>query len=276
MAARLSAPSRGVLRPLTPRGHFHVGRFVPPAALAPFVEYFWTVAWDLRGHEPHEQSTLPFPSVHVVLEVSRSEVVGVVTKKFTRKLEGRGRVFGTKFHPGGFSSFIREDVSRFTDRRLPVRELFDMTSDELTRLEGLVTFSGDEDRMVDGVSEMWLARCPEPDPRAEAIRKLVEWASGDRNVTRVEELSERLGETTRTLQRLFKRYVGVSPKWVIQRFRLHEAAERLAAGAPLDCARLAAELGYADQAHLIRDFRRLVGLTPAAYARTCRSPSREG
>jgi len=67
---------------------------------------------------------------------------------------------------------------------------------------------------------------------------------------------------------LFDDYVGVSPKWVIQRYRLHEAAERIARGGVEDFADLALELGYADQAHFIRDFKKLVGRSPAEYARS--------
>ena len=59
----------------------------------------------------------------------------------------------------------------------------------------------------------------------------------------------------------------MSPKWVIRRYRLHEALERVNAGHRVDWAALAAELGYFDQAHFIRDFKALVGRTPAEYGR---------
>ncbi len=68
------------------------------------------------------------------------------------------------------------------------------------------------------------------------------------------------------LQRLFADYVGVGPKWVIRRYRLHEITERMAAGGRIDWARLAAELGYADQAHLSRDFTAIVGESSTQYA----------
>jgi AraC-like DNA-binding protein len=71
------------------------------------------------------------------------------------------------------------------------------------------------------------------------------------------------------MQRLFREYVGVSPKWVLQRYRLHEAAARLAEGTPGTWAAVAADLGYSDQSHFIRDFTRAVGLTPGAYAAEC-------
>lgn len=71
----------------------------------------------------------------------------------------------------------------------------------------------------------------------------------------------------RTLQRIFSQYVGVGPKWVIKRYRLHEAADQLAGGNVVDWPRLALDLGYFDQAHFIKDFKAMVGRTPTEYAR---------
>ncbi|WP_334071861.1 helix-turn-helix domain-containing protein [Burkholderia cepacia] len=59
----------------------------------------------------------------------------------------------------------------------------------------------------------------------------------------------------------------MTPKWVICRYRLHEAADKLAGGEAVDLAELAQALGYFDQAHFTRDFRKLVGKAPAEYRR---------
>jgi AraC-like DNA-binding protein len=56
---------------------------------------------------------------------------------------------------------------------------------------------------------------------------------------------------------------------VIRRFRRQEAADRAGAGTGVDWAALSAELGYADQAHFTRDFSRVIGISPAQYARDC-------
>jgi AraC-like DNA-binding protein len=56
------------------------------------------------------------------------------------------------------------------------------------------------------------------------------------------------------------------PGVALQRYRLHEAAERIAAGEATGLAALALELGYFDQAHFGNDFRRYVGVPPAVYA----------
>lgn len=72
----------------------------------------------------------------------------------------------------------------------------------------------------------------------------------------------------RRLQRLFDAYVGASPKWVIRRYRIQEAAARAARG-PVAWAQLAVDLGYSDQAHFVRDFVANVGVTPTQYTRLC-------
>ena len=83
--------------------------------------------------------------------------------------------------------------------------------------------------------------------------------------TPVAAIAAGVGLTPRALQRLFARHVGATPKQVLQRFRLQDAAERVATGEDT-LARLAAELGYFDQAHFVRDFRTTVGRSPSAYA----------
>ena len=108
---------------------------------------------------------------------------------------------------------------------------------------------------------------PPHDKQVEHVAAIVQGIIDERSITRVDSLVERHGSGRRALQRLFAEYVGVSPKWVINRYRLHEALERLAAGEPPDWPTLALDLGYFDQAHFIRDFKRLVGRPPAAYAR---------
>jgi AraC-like DNA-binding protein len=54
---------------------------------------------------------------------------------------------------------------------------------------------------------------------------------------------------------------------VIRRWRIVEAADRAATGDAVAWAELAVDLGYADQAHLVRDFRAHLGRTPAGYRR---------
>jgi len=69
----------------------------------------------------------------------------------------------------------------------------------------------------------------------------------------------------RSLQRLFSESIGISPKWAIRRYRLHELIEKFNSGGKLDWSQLALDLGYFDQAHLINDFKSIVGYSPTEY-----------
>lgn len=96
------------------------------------------------------------------------------------------------------------------------------------------------------------------------VNELVYWVRQRPDIGRVAHLAAAFGLTERTLQRLVVQRVGMTPKWLLQRRRLHDAVERLKAGT-LSLAEIANELGYADQAHFTQDFRTFTGMTPGLY-----------
>jgi len=256
---------RGILKSKTTPGNFHHSRLKPSTELAHFIEHFWIVRWAIAGSEPHIAETLPHPSVHIVFEESRSEILGVVTGKFRRYLRGSGRVFGIKFRPGAFYPFLGAPVSEITDRTLNLSDVFGAVS--LAFRDALLA-EKDERKCVEIAEEFFYQRLPERDAAIERIRDVVETIAIDREITRVEQVASMLGLSLRPSQRTFRKYIGVTPKWVIQRYRLHEAAEQLASDQPADLTELALQLGYFDQAHFARDFKKVVGRAPGEYARS--------
>ncbi len=112
-----------------------------------------------------------------------------------------------------------------------------------------------------------LARLPPPDAKAQLARSLVARILEDRTLTQAKAVTRAAGLSLRSLQRLFNDYVGVSPKWVIQHYRLHDAMEVLEGAHPVDLPALALSLGFCDQAHFIRVFKAFLGQTPTEYLR---------
>ncbi|UJR78721.1 helix-turn-helix domain-containing protein [Sandaracinus amylolyticus] len=261
---------RGILRPGAGAARFRHERRAPAPEHAALVEHYWSVRWDLD--EPYVSEVLAHPSVHFSIERSSAHehgdarVQGVVIGRFSRTLEGRGEVFGIKLRPGAFAPFVAYPVSRITGRTIPLR---DVLGDDADALRTQVLATDDLDARAAIADDVLRRRRLEADPQVDAAGHAVELVQREREITRVEQMAARLATTPRTLQRLFDRYVGVSPKWVIQRYRLHEATDRLAAGEAQDWARLAFDLGYFDQSHFIRDFKALIGTTPAEYAARC-------
>lgn len=264
MGGRALRHPSGVLDLREGRRWFDAATYQPPVELAELVEHCWMVRWDVPGHEPYTQHTLSNASVHLCFEKGGSRVQGVVTGRFTRLLEGRGRVFGVKFRPAGFRPFLGSPVSAVTNGSLPVAAVFGPAGDGLV---GSVLALEDGPEMAGVACAFLVERLPAPDPATAEVNRAVALIVADRSIVRVDQVAEGVGVGRRTLQRLFQDHVGVSPKWVIQRYRLHEAAERLADGGGVSLAALALELGYFDQAHFARDFRAIVGRPPAEYAR---------
>jgi AraC-like DNA-binding protein len=111
----------------------------------------------------------------------------------------------------------------------------------------------------------------------EDIRDLVLAARHDRALWEPDTLSDHRGVSVRTNQRQFLEYVGISPKWVIQRYRIQAAMDILDAerssGELGDLTQLALDLGYFDQTHFSRDFRNVTGYAPNNYRKVQGSPS---
>ncbi|MFE2879011.1 DUF6597 domain-containing transcriptional factor [Streptomyces roseus] len=254
---------RGVLHPGQAQAVLSLSRHEPSLELARFVEFYWLVRWDRRGQRAHEQKVLAHPNVHLVFEDPGAHVYGVDRSLFVRRLEGAGHVLGVKFRPGGFRPFIGRPVTELADRVVPAAEMFGR---DVHRINEAVLHGSDDPALTSHVESFLLARLPEPDPIAEEVAAMVEHVTADSGLRRVDQLAEECGVTVRRLQRLFYEYVGASPKWVLRRARLHEAAQRADRGTNIDWAALAAGLGYADQAHFTRDFTAAVGTSPARYA----------
>lgn len=265
-------------------------RLEPAPALLPFIDCYWMVRWDLRGHPPFLAETLPHPCVYWATERGDSTIGGVADARFTRRLEGRGRVFGVRFRPGGFYPFYRRPLAGLTGRTVSLREVFGAPGAALRRelvaldraaLAAEPTAGHDPDAaadeaMMDRTDQFLLARLPAADPRLAEVSTIVHTIATTPGLTRVETVAARFGTTVRSLQRLFSQWVGVSPKWVIKRYRLHEAIAQAEGGAPVSWSRLALELGYADQAHFNRDFKALVGRSPGEYRREVAQTPRGG
>ena len=269
MTRRKTELPRGILKTaVADRRRYEHARYYPSPDLEPYVEHYWSVQWDLRGLAAERVETLPHPSVHMVFEHNAGgRVAGVARGKFVRLLEGEGGVLGVKFRPGGFYPFAGVSIATLADATVSLAHIFGA---EGSALERAVVAEATDASRITVIEDFLRRRRPAPDETVPRIAEIVYAVAADRSILKVDDLVGRYGMNKRTLQRLFAKYVGVSPKWVIQRYRLHEAAERLASDPSPSQSALALLLGYSDQAHFVRDFKTIVGASPAAYARQAR------
>ncbi|MFI5716781.1 DUF6597 domain-containing transcriptional factor [Nocardia sp. NPDC051750] len=263
----LAADRKAILHPHEQERYRTLNRLPAGPAVATHVEWYWSVRWDMRGRAPYFAEVLPYPCMHLTFEQDGdrrgSFVNGVCTTKYVRELAGAGETFGVRFRPGGFGAFTGFDVGAFKDRAVPAAEVLPDIGDLADRV---LAESGDPGRRR--VVEDYLGTRPVPDdPNYRRVLEIAAAMAGDPELTRVDQVAERFGVPVRTVQRLFRRYIGAGPKWVLRRYRLQDGADLLARGRTADLAALAAELGYFDQAHFTREFTAEVGMAPLEYAK---------
>lgn len=256
-------PARGILRTIEAHPGLSHRRLAPDPRVADWVAHYWWVEWRLT--EPYLAETIPHPSVHLVFEwpSGQVEIRGPSPRRFTRALQGEGRVFGIKFRPATFSVLARRPMVEL--QRGPVRPQLAWGRAQQRRPPALDPSQG-PDRLA-SAGDRWLSEWLPPLPvEVRALRDLVELIEKDRSFVRVEVAAQHVGLNVRALERRFRGKVGLSPKQVIQQYRLIEAAERLKAPRPPTLVDLAAELGFFDQAHFSRAFKAVTGRTPRAFA----------
>ncbi|GAB6939034.1 helix-turn-helix domain-containing protein [Isoptericola variabilis] len=278
-----TATTRGLVDPAAARGGFALVRLDPAPDLADLVERHWIVRWDLPPGAEFTQVVIPHPNANVVAEADGFAVHGIPGGLFSRTLRGTGAVLGTKLRPGGLRVLLPGRDALRPGLVVPAAAALTGTpgptprdvEDAGRRAVGAAR-AGDDAAAVAAVTPVLRAaaarrRTPRAavalDRVARVLGAVVTGELGpDAGVT---DLADLVGTTPRSLQRLFAQWVGVSPKWVLQRHRVHLAADLLAADPGMPLADLAAAVGYYDQAHLGVDFARALGTTPAVYARRC-------
>lgn len=267
-ASEPNAPVRGVVGRAGNASAFDLHRWAPSEESARFVEHFWSVTWDRHEAGPFESTVITFPAMHLTREWGDDVVRhghrlpctllhGVVPQVFRITISGRGAVVGARFRPGGFTARFGGDAAAMAGRVVAV-------DDEL--LGAPVVLGEDVTAVRLGLDEAIGAMTGEVDPTYCALTPLVDRMRDDATLHRVDQVMALSPWSTRTTQRVFRRYVGVTVKWVLCRYRLQQAALEIESVPDVDFADLAVRLGWYDQAHFINDFRSMLGSTPGEYA----------
>lgn len=246
-------------------------RYAPDPRLRDRVRRYWIPVWLMPPGESTLQRVLQYPVCLMVIAHDYARLVGVTIGLGTQELSGSGWAFGVMLQPATGSMLLGGPVSGLTDTAVDLADVPSLDGAALTTgvRAALAADPSSETahRRAVAVVEDALLRLGPVDEEGLLLNDLVEYVEGTPDVLRVGQVCDEFGLSERSLQRLTARRLGLSPKWLIQRRRLQEAAERLTLRSPpVDLAAAAADLGYADQAHFTRDFRTVTGLTPGEFA----------
>lgn len=237
----------------------------PSHFLKDIVEHYWLIAWDLPKNQPHIQKVMPHPAIHATFLEQGASVQGITKTIYQHTLSGKGNLIGVKFKPAGFYPFANKakiPISSLTDQNQPITNFFDIDATSLThKILSAKTNVG----KIALVENKLFANFTNADANIKKINSMVKTIEENTCISNTTDLATIFAVEPRQVQRLFSKYIGIHPKWIINRYRIHQALDILENRTTFDWPQLALDLGYFDQAHFINDFKSLIGATPAQY-----------
>jgi AraC-like DNA-binding protein len=252
---------------------YEIGR--PHAELVPHIESYWFVS--AEGGEPVELSVDVFvdlradlvfnfqaPYTRTVLgkrprRISQSNLDAQRIRPIRIEQKGDVRISGVRFHVAGLAPFVSKAVDRWSDRVVPIASVFGKEIIALAKeLRAAGTDPAAQTKLLDA---FFLRRLELGRPR-QLVQEIKTEIEAEGGLERVSELCARAGISRRQLDRLFRSHLGFNPKTFARVVRFQRALARLRSDPGCTLAELAAECGYYDQPHFVREFKALAGSPP--------------
>ena len=248
--------------------------FSPGPFLAGSVECFWGGTMPTAPRTPSFHRVLPDGCMDLLFDFmatgsQRASVIGTMTRALTVATSGPVDLLGVRFRPGGFFGFFALDATELTDARVDLTNFWGQLAQEAWHRLGEATSASRIEILQEVLSARMNGRI-HTDPFIHHCVARIETACGS---LRIGDLAKSTGLSTRQLERKFAQRLGISPKTFARVVRFKGLEEATARRDPPDWARLAGDFGFADQSHLVREFKAFSGLTPTDYMAATDDPS---
>jgi len=225
----------------------------PGAALARWVECCWT----FESAVALDHAVRPDGCLDVVYSPELGlRAVGAMTREQRHPQHAGSAVVGVRFRPGLARQFLKTRPAELTGRLAPLEQLWGRRGRELeSRLSSSPT--------VLERAQLLLSALPVPGDAFDALGRAMEAITATHGALGLDWAAAQAGMSPRQFRRRCLEESGLTPKRLCRILRFRRSLE-LAETRRLSWAAIAAEAGYFDQAHLIRDFREFTGRAPMA------------
>lgn len=246
--------------------------YQPPAGLVGAVSCVWVGVTPATGAPPTR--VLPDACVDLIWQQDRGVfIAGPDTGPVFEAVPPGAVLAGIRLPPGAAGASLGIPPSALLNQRIDAADLrSELPAGHARALDTRLPGSLPPELALRRLAQIvgWMAAAGPPDPLvAEAARRLAQPGS------RVSHVAAGLGISERQLHRRCCAAVGYGPVLLRRVLRFRRFVSQIDTGGPADLAVVAADAGYADQAHLTRDSTEFAGLPPAALARARQSASPE-
>lgn len=167
--------------------------------------------------------------------------------------------FGVRFIPGVKPDFLDASASELTNKEYCLQDVMPNAN----QLIDYVLATKDFTKQVEVVSQFLSTKSRQA--AINVAQQIVAKICLHKGNIQVQDLERFSGYTSRTLQRLFKNEIGLTPKGFSRAIRCQSAVYNINHSDKLTFSNLATDLGFSDQPHFLREFKKLVNVTPLEY-----------
>jgi AraC-like DNA-binding protein len=255
----------GILKPGSFTQNYDLHCYEPTDSLRPFIEHYF-ISRRRNTYDTNYVGNDVLAQPVVSLFFKPEEVYFEGPTKHARTLVAKESPIyaGVQFRPGGFYPFWMRSVSELAEIKLPASAIFP-EADKV--FASRLLKSADNQAILSSIEALFAANQLQPDPSIELINTIMAEIEHLRGMTTVANMADTFSMSERTLQQLFRTYVGVGAKWSIMRVRFLEVIKLVREQDKPDWTAIALDFGYSDQSHFINDFKNLLGQSPSQYTR---------
>lgn len=250
----------------------------PPAPLSDLVESIWD--WNAPAPEHHLERILPVANAGLIINLAEDQTrvyedaPGYACTTFSGAALDAPRhrsfvidtaeqvaVMGVVFRCGGAAAFFRERMDVLVNGHVDLDDLIGPRARNLR--ERLLEAADSRARIA--LLTRWLADIAADVVRLLPIAHAAALLENAPSVTRIGDACRDLDMSPRRFGSLFREHVGMSPKRYARLQRFRAVVDGVHSGRNIEWSRVAADCGFYDQPHLVREFRAFAGMTPSAY-----------
>jgi AraC-like DNA-binding protein len=252
--------------------------FHPIPQLAEYIQHFWTI----RAPAPGSPRSARMPAdargtlllsfagnTHFVPDDSPDHSLGIGAgilgpRRWSSVLEHDGEtdLIAAQFRPGGMASFFDCSIRELSESTTPLELLWGKRANRL--LEQIYDARTPQEKIL--VYQKVLAARIREWPDRHRISKAFKDMDAANEEVHIAWFAEQVCLSQKHLERLFERRVGITPKLYCRIVRFQKMVSKLERqGKPETWTALAAEFGYYDHSHMLKDFRAFVGATPSEF-----------
>ncbi|RIV20065.1 AraC family transcriptional regulator [Fibrisoma montanum] len=251
--------------------------FKPDSDLATFVKCYWTLE-SPKGKTPVRNTIVPDGCMKLIfhygdpynhhpengscITLPRCFLIGQLTRPYEVEPTGETGTFFVCFHPNGFLPFTTIPIKEMENEAVALEKLFG--KDGLEIEQKILNASSTSER-INYIETFLVNRLTNAEVVDRIVISTVETILTANGQLSVNELSRQTNINRRQLVRKFSSAIGLSPKQLSKTIRLQAALKSLLTKKVTSLTDLAYENDYFDQAHFIKDFKELTGLTPKEF-----------